>query len=365
MTQTGQVLGTAAYISPEQALGQPAGPASDRYALAVVAQELLTGSRPFAGGPPTAQARQHAEAQPSRPSQAVPELPPALDAVLARGLAKDPRHRPPTATELVTAIESALGERPAEPTRPLPAVAPTPRPRVTPLRPMPPSPAPAAAAVQAAPATGRERAAPAPRAPSIAEPPTAGRDRPPAGRHAPWPALLAAALVVAVVVGLAIALGGGGGAEPRREAGARTTKAPVSGSSRTATAAAASAPQPAGGSGDGGSSPSALNDRGYALLKQGRYGEAVEPLRAAVQGYRAAGTGGLPYAYALFNLAVALNRSGNPAEAVPLLRERLKFDDQRKTVQAELEDALAKLGTAPPPGPGKHEGKQKGKRDKG
>ena len=53
MTMTGQVLGTAAYISPEQALGRPAGPASDRYALAVVAHELLTGSRPFAGGPPS------------------------------------------------------------------------------------------------------------------------------------------------------------------------------------------------------------------------------------------------------------------------------------------------------------------------
>ena len=61
MTQTGQVLGTAAYLSPEQALGQPATAASDRYALAVVAYELLTGARPFPGGPPTAQARQHAE----------------------------------------------------------------------------------------------------------------------------------------------------------------------------------------------------------------------------------------------------------------------------------------------------------------
>ncbi|MDP8967194.1 MAG: serine/threonine protein kinase, partial [Actinomycetota bacterium] len=55
MTQTGQLLGTAAYLSPEQALGQPATAASDRYALAVVAYELLTGTRPFAGGPPTAQ----------------------------------------------------------------------------------------------------------------------------------------------------------------------------------------------------------------------------------------------------------------------------------------------------------------------
>ena len=69
---------------------------------------------------------------------------------------------------------------------------------------------------------------------------------------------------------------------------------------------------------------------------------------------------GLPYAFALFNLAVALNRSGNPAEAVPLLRERLKFDNQRDTVQAELDDALrqARPGAA---GRGQGHGKGNGK----
>ena len=65
---------------------------------------------------------------------------------------------------------------------------------------------------------------------------------------------------------------------------------------------------------------------------------------------------------------MALNRSGNPAEAIPLLRERLQFGDQRKTVQAELDDALAKTGAAPtggaaephqPPKPGKHVPKPK------
>jgi len=108
MTQTGQVMGTAAYISPEQARSQPATDASDRYALAVVAYELLTGSRPFRGGPPTAQALAHAEAQPPRASQASPDLPPAIDAVLARGLAKNPDERPRSATDLVDAIVRAL-----------------------------------------------------------------------------------------------------------------------------------------------------------------------------------------------------------------------------------------------------------------
>ena len=80
MTQTGQVLGTAAYLSPEQAMGQPATAASDRYALAVVAYELLTGQRPFAGGPVTAQARQHVEDEPEKATEAAPELPAAIDA---------------------------------------------------------------------------------------------------------------------------------------------------------------------------------------------------------------------------------------------------------------------------------------------
>src|SRR4051794_7738544 len=116
MTQTGQVLGTAAYLSPEQALGNPATAASDRYALAVVAYELLTGTRPFAGGPVTAQARQHVEDEPDKATDAAPGLPAAIDAVFAGGHAKDPRARPQTAVGLVDEIERALGT-PTAPTK--------------------------------------------------------------------------------------------------------------------------------------------------------------------------------------------------------------------------------------------------------
>ena len=90
-------------------MGQPATAASDRYALAVVAYELLTGRRPFAGGPVTAQARQHVEDEPEPASEAEPELPPAIDAAFARGLAKDPRDRPHTTVGLIEEIERALG----------------------------------------------------------------------------------------------------------------------------------------------------------------------------------------------------------------------------------------------------------------
>src|ERR671917_1522584 len=79
ITQTGQVLGTAAYISPEQATGEGATPASDRYALAVVAFELLTGERPFQAENFAAQARAHVEDDPPAASSINPDLPPEVD----------------------------------------------------------------------------------------------------------------------------------------------------------------------------------------------------------------------------------------------------------------------------------------------
>src|SRR3954464_14452610 len=93
LTATGQVLGTAAYISPEQAMGEAATSASDRYALAVVAYELLTGRRPFEAENFAAQARAHVEDDPAPASSRDPGLPGAVDAVLARGLGKDPQER--------------------------------------------------------------------------------------------------------------------------------------------------------------------------------------------------------------------------------------------------------------------------------
>ena len=110
VTQTGEVLGTAAYISPEQAEGRPGSAASDRYAFAVVAYELLTGSRPFDGGNFAAQARAHIEDAPLPASAREPVLPRAVDAVLDRGLAKLESERWPTAASMVAALRSALGE---------------------------------------------------------------------------------------------------------------------------------------------------------------------------------------------------------------------------------------------------------------
>src|SRR5213080_1360139 len=121
LTQTGQVLGTAAYLSPEQALGKPATDASDRYALAVVAYELLTRRKPFEGELAAAQARQHIES-PVPPASQAGGLPVAVDRVLERGLAKDPAARPLTATAFVEDLRGALGDdEDTEPTRVAPA----------------------------------------------------------------------------------------------------------------------------------------------------------------------------------------------------------------------------------------------------
>ena len=81
VTQTGPVLGTAAYLSPEQAMGDPATAASDRYALSVVAFELLTGEKPFNAEHFAAQARAHVEDDPPRASELNPDLTDRVDAV--------------------------------------------------------------------------------------------------------------------------------------------------------------------------------------------------------------------------------------------------------------------------------------------
>src|SRR5439155_20923256 len=131
LTQTGQVVGTAAYLSPEQALGRPTTAASDRYALAVVAYELLTGRRPFVAEHPAAQARAHVETPPPRPSDLAADLPRSVDRVIWRGMEKEPDHRWGSACDMVEALEDALGgiaEPVTAPTAPTPPL----RPRTAP-----------------------------------------------------------------------------------------------------------------------------------------------------------------------------------------------------------------------------------------
>ena len=135
LTVSGELLGTAAYISPEQALGEPATPASDRYAFAVVAFEALTGGLPFGGGTLVEIAHRRTEQDPPRASDRAPEVPAAVDDVLLRGLAREPGERWGTATAFVDGLRAGLRRagpgpagRAAIPAQPRAAPAPAPPP---------------------------------------------------------------------------------------------------------------------------------------------------------------------------------------------------------------------------------------------
>lgn len=110
LTLPGTVLGTAGYLSPEQARGEPATAESDRYALGVVAFELLTGRRPYAGETPVTEALAHVNAAIPSASTIDPELPTEIDRVFARALAKSPADRPSSSAELARELRRALEE---------------------------------------------------------------------------------------------------------------------------------------------------------------------------------------------------------------------------------------------------------------
>ena len=108
LTITGTVLGTAGYLSPEQARGERATSASDRYALGVVAYELLTGRRPFESESATAEATAHVHAEIPLISEES-DLPRELDPVFLRALAKDPAQRFESSTDFVDALREGRG----------------------------------------------------------------------------------------------------------------------------------------------------------------------------------------------------------------------------------------------------------------
>lgn len=104
LTGTGTVLGTASYLSPEQAAGQVATPISDVYALGVVAYQCLAGRRPFEGDNPLEIAMKHVrEAPPPLPG----DIPPVVRDIVARALAKDPGNRWPSAAALAAVARQA------------------------------------------------------------------------------------------------------------------------------------------------------------------------------------------------------------------------------------------------------------------
>jgi hypothetical protein len=379
ITSTGELFGTAAYLSPEQALGREATGASDRYALAVAAFELLAGERPFDAPHFAAQARQHIEDDRPHASDRDRTLPHAIDAVLMRGMAKEPGERFETAGDFTDALETALSG----------GIAVTAQ-RTTPHR-RARTPFVAAGGLGASGGgngNGRSggRAGGVSRGTGAWHRPTHAQAQRSTGGTSSWTAAstiqrgsttqrrtgrLLALVALLVVIGAAGALalaGLGGSKRPVTHAAETPPRTPAT---RTRAAAkrkpAASTPAPAPAPTQSTTStppappapPSAqqLQLAGHNEMLAGNYPQAIATLRKAVS---AAEPSSLTYAYGLYDLGVALLKSGDAASAVPVLEQRLKIPNQTGVVQQTLNEALQATGRAPSPSPSASQGKGKG-----
>ncbi|MEE6258572.1 serine/threonine-protein kinase [Plantactinospora sonchi] len=190
LTAAGSVLGTASYISPEQAAGAVATPASDVYALGVVAYQCLAGRRPFEGNTPIEIAMKHVRDHP-RPLPG--DIPPAVRAIVERSMAKDPTTRWQSAAELAAVSRQAAAtigtsSQPARPAVAVPVPPHQPGPPVPPRGPVSTPPAPRVASGHSARVTPTFPPAVAPHSPVVpphspAAPPhpAVPAPRPPAG----------------------------------------------------------------------------------------------------------------------------------------------------------------------------------------
>jgi|tagenome__1003787_1003787.scaffolds.fasta_scaffold20843363_2 serine/threonine protein kinase len=316
LTQTGTVLGTASYLSPEQAKGERTTPASDIYSLAVVAFELLTGRRPFEGDSMAAEAAAHVTGEVPSVCEVNPDMPCELDPVFARALAKDPARRYRSAAEFVAALRASIEEA-AGATRSMPVMAPGPR------------------RGPAAPPYPRERRS--------------------------WLIPLLAALALALLgAGLAYALTRGSDPSAKPQPVRVTTRErTVTGQSRTvvrtvvttapapapppttrAASTTASAPTTSASSSSGGGvggDPYAENNRAWELMKAGAYAQALPLLQDAVRQLN--GRSDLGTAYAEYNLGYTLMQLGRCGEAVQYLEASRAIQPSRKEVKDALKQA--------------------------
>jgi serine/threonine-protein kinase len=308
LTQAGTVLGTAGYLAPEQARGERSTAASDRYALGVVAYELLSGRRPFERESPTAEATAHANEPPPAITSVDRTLPRSLDAVFARALAKEPDRRFDSSGELVDAIRRAF--RKDAPTTQIPA-------------PVAQAPVPAAA-----PASTRRRL-----------------------RAAHWPLLAAIVALLAIAgVGLAAALNGDDPQTVERTVTSRgrtvtvtTTTSPseppttasTSTSEPTTASTSTAEPPPSGDA-------SSLNDQGFTLMKQGDFESALPLLEQAVAA--AQGAGSLTEAYADYNLAFTRMQLGSCEGVLELLDRSQQVQGHRKEIDRLRREAVRACG---------------------
>jgi serine/threonine protein kinase len=332
VTQTGQVLGTAAYISPEQAMGEAATAASDRYSLAVVAFELLTGEKPFQAEHFAAQARAQIEDDPPRVSELDSELSERVDDVIDRGMAKDPDDRWSTAEEFV----ERLGE----------SLTPPPRRKAAP------------------PTTATRKLADRTPPPSRPARPVAAAERPGSSGRGTGMLLaaLAAALLV-VVLGFLLLKGNDGDkgnqasktTTPTATATAKKkeTPSPTPTATKTETPAPTATatktpkpPKPKPSAPAAGGSATQLQVEAYNLNNAGKYDAALPVAQQAVLKGCAGDAKVSPCGYALYELGRAQLGTGDAAGAVATLNQRLQRfpDDQRPTVQKLLKKAQKEAG---------------------
>jgi serine/threonine-protein kinase len=317
LTLPGMVLGTAGYLSPEQARGEPATPASDRYGFGVVAFELLTGRRPFAGETPATQAFAHLHAEVPSATELDSSLPPAVDAVFARALAKEPAARPATCGELVADLRAAFAsvDGGPEPT----GGAPTP--------------------TLLLPATGE---------PTKRVLRTGRRLR--RSRRRSNGAVLTLVAVAVLVAGIATAAL----LDATRDTGSQAPRAAGSSQETTTSSSTpeAEASQPSGAE---------LNDAGFARLQAGDYEGALPLLREAVLALR--GSGSITEAYASYNLAFTRFALGRCDGVIGLLDRSERIQGDRREIDRLRSEWDATCGEAGEEGRGNGKGKKKGHGD--
>jgi eukaryotic-like serine/threonine-protein kinase len=297
LTATGTVLGTAAYLSPEQASGQRATAASDLYGLGVVAFELLTGERPYQADSATAEAAAHVHAPIPSAAERNPDLPRRADAVFRRVLAKRPEERFSSCEEFVAALRAALhGPRTAT-TQPIAAAAPA-----------------------------RRRGAPV------------------------WALVVALVLAAGAIGAIVAGIVASGGDTPqpqavtktiRQRGTTRTITSTVQASSSTSSSTTTTAPPPPTPA-PSGASGADLNNQGFARMQGGDYQGALPLLEQAVA--KLNGTGSLDEAYADYNLAFTRLQLGSCDGVTDLLDHSESVQGHRKEIDKARKQADKQCG---------------------